>query len=219
MVDYDFVFTPLVGLIAPVTYMLTEYTSLLTDTVPGQYFDLFWYGYSKATWAPLWNKAIADDNLLQLPLDSGLAYNMMAFFGGMLAMGEDDPDYPLYIGTALHGLLSMAVKTDSLEFVGGEGTDQVKPIINGLAIFDLVPMLTWSGLWLRKALLDWQSETDLMPNVHAMALAYMHMGALLDFERTYAAGDFDMDLSNPFNLFAFGYGLKLFVDNAYYEWI
>ena len=52
-----------------------------------------------------------------------------------------------------------------------------------------------------------------------MALAFMHMGALLNFEHTYAAGDFDLDLSNSFNLFAFGWGLKLFVDNAYYEFL
>jgi hypothetical protein len=164
-------------------------------------------------------KTVNDQNMLELPQEDGLLYNMMAFFGGMLAMDVDDPDYPLYIGIALHGLLSMAVKTDSLEFVGGKGSDQVKPIINGLAVFDLIPILTWSGLWLRKALMDWQTDTDVIPDVHAMALVFMHMGALLDFKGTFEAGEFDMDLSNPFNLFAFGYGLKLFVDNAYYDFL
>jgi hypothetical protein len=42
MINYGFVWTPIIALIAPITYMLTEYTKVLSETTPGKYFSLFW---------------------------------------------------------------------------------------------------------------------------------------------------------------------------------
>lgn len=178
--DYTNTWGPVTNLINPITYMVYEYTDIL-GTFPWSYLDLFYFGYSEYTWAPLWTGLIfaPDEGMpFKLPNESGLTYELMALVGAVYVLIFDSPDYVIAIGTALHAGLEVAKRSM------GDDDGTLTVVADALANFGMVPTLAWSAVWFYESLLAWKAETigTYVPNFNAFALVVMNMGALLDFQ-------------------------------------